>query len=382
MSTILINKKDEIVMRLVHYFITKENYTPIVVNGAKDEVWLENNDGPYRVIRINSNYIHNKEQYNFDLFKTRSIIKQIKKKTMSIKIPTLNILVDVNDGIDVSEDKEIKAINVKDINNFYQNDLVASYFPNISNEILDKKEGLDLIMNVSNDLNKKTNEENQRYEDIFRPKKPIVTYILMGICIIVFILMYVLGNGSEDNYTLLNFGANYGPLVKMGEYYRLITAAFIHIGAAHIIYNMYALYVFGKQLEGFLGRWKYIAVYFVSALTGCLLSLVFNPETISAGASGAIFGLLGSLLYFGYHYRVYLGSIILKQIVPLVIINLVYGFIQTGVDNFAHIGGLVGGILTTMALGIPNKGSKAERINGGIVLFIYIAFMVYMVFFR
>ena len=69
MSEVVINKKDEVVMKLVHYFVTKENYTPIVVTGAKDEIWLENQDGPYRIIRINSNYIHNDEQFDFDLFK-------------------------------------------------------------------------------------------------------------------------------------------------------------------------------------------------------------------------------------------------------------------------------------------------------------------------
>ena len=79
MSTILMNKKEEYVMKLVHYFVTEKNYTPIVVNGVKNEIWLENNDRPYKIVRINSNYIHNPEQYNYDLFKTKSIVKQIKK---------------------------------------------------------------------------------------------------------------------------------------------------------------------------------------------------------------------------------------------------------------------------------------------------------------
>ena len=91
METVSINNKDEIVMKLVHYFVTKCNYTPIVVNGVQNEVWLENLDGPYRIIRINSNYIHNKEQFNRDLFKIRNVVKQIKKKTLSFNINTLNI---------------------------------------------------------------------------------------------------------------------------------------------------------------------------------------------------------------------------------------------------------------------------------------------------
>ena len=90
MSEVVIQKKDDIVMRLIHYFITEKNYTPIVVRGVKDEVWLENDEGPYRIIRINSNYSHNKEQYDFDLFKVTNVCKQISKKTLTRKIKTLN----------------------------------------------------------------------------------------------------------------------------------------------------------------------------------------------------------------------------------------------------------------------------------------------------
>ena len=84
MSTMMMSKKDELIMRLVHYFITEENYSPIIVNGVKDEIWLENNKGPYKIIRINSNSIFNKEQLNFDTYKINSIVKQIKKNLCKI----------------------------------------------------------------------------------------------------------------------------------------------------------------------------------------------------------------------------------------------------------------------------------------------------------
>ena len=101
---------------------------------------------------------------------------------------------------------------------------------------------------------------------------------------------------------------------------------------------------------------------------------------MSIGASGAIFGIMGALIYFGYHYRVFLGNIVKTQIIPLVLLNLSLGFILTGVDNFAHIGGLIGGVLSTMALGIDNKSTKSEMINGWIILGIYCIFIVYLGF--
>ena len=91
MSVVVMDKKEELIMRLVHYFITEENYNPIVVNGVKDEIWLENREGPYYIIRINSNNIFNAEQLNFDHYKTENIMKQIKKKTFSFNVKTLNI---------------------------------------------------------------------------------------------------------------------------------------------------------------------------------------------------------------------------------------------------------------------------------------------------
>ena len=167
----------------------------------------------------------------------------------------------------------------------------------------------------------------------------------------------------------------------MGDYYRLISAAFMHANIAHLIFNMYALWIIGMQLESFIGKWRYLVVYLFSAISGSLLSVIVTPDAVSVGASGAIFGLLGALLYFGYHYRVYLGTVIKSQIIPLIVINLLLGFMVPGIDNAAHIGGLIGGALIMIGVGVKYKSSNFERINGLIVSAIYIGFLIYMAFF-
>ena len=193
--------------------------------------------------------------------------------------------------------------------------------------------------------------------------------------------MYIFGNGSSDNLTLIKFGANLDILtVGLGEYFRLITCSFLHIGIFHLLFNMYALYVIGSQAESFFGKIKYLIIYLFSAVSASLLSLMFSSNVISAGASGAIFGLMGALLYFGYHYRIYLGNVIKSQIIPIIVINLLFGFLVSGVDNAAHIGGLIGGFLMAMVLGVPEHNDKSSRINGMILLLIYLAFVIYMVF--
>ena len=117
MSTVVMSKKDELIMKLVHYFVTEQNYNPIIVNGAKDEIWLENIDGPYRVIRINSNSIINNEQLEYDELKIKSIVSQIKKKTFSFHVDTLNIFLNVDEDLKVeSLDKNITSAIIKNNN--------------------------------------------------------------------------------------------------------------------------------------------------------------------------------------------------------------------------------------------------------------------------
>lgn len=384
MNNSIVTQNDELVMKLLHYFITERGYNPIILHGAQNEIWLENLDQDYKIIRIVSNYIHNNEQLNFDLFRTKQIMKRIKRKTFSFNINALSIFINLGDNVNIEDNdlgNNIIGIKVNNFEDLSKYQPVLNVFPDINKESNYKEDGFNLFVKLTKEINEKNEQESKKAEDIFTQKTPVITYALIIINILVFLAMYILGKGSEDSITLLMFGANYAPLVKSGEYYRLITSAFLHIGLLHLIFNNYALYVIGSQLESFLGKVKFLIVYLVSALCGNLMSMLFSTG-ISAGASGAIFGLLGSILYFGYNYRIYLGNVLKSQIIPLIILNLAIGLLTPGIDNAAHIGGLLGGIGITMALGIKYKSSKFEKNNGWIITLIYIGFLIYMGFFR
>ena len=348
---VTMDKKDEMIMRLVHYFITEENYSPIVVNGVKDEIWLQNQEGPYKIIRINANYIHNKEQYEFDILKLRNVMRQVKRKTLSWSMNALNILLDVNEDVPLEENKNIASVALKN-GALIKSKKVLDIFPDINHKMLLNEKGLDLMIDVTNDINKKTDRENKVYESIFRPKKIVVTNILIALNVIAFFVVFALSGANLNVLNLLRYGALNSVLVQNGEFWRLITAGFLHGGIFHLIFNMYALYIIGTQIENFAGKWKFLAIYFCSMLTASLMSCVINPNSVSVGASGAIFGLLGALVYFGYHYRLYLGSVLRNQIIPLILFNLLLGFMVSGIDNAAHLGGLIGGLLISMALGV------------------------------
>ena len=376
MDEIIIKSDDLLVMNLINYFITEENYKPMIIHGINDEIWLENLDNNYKIVRIVSHHIHNKEQLDFDKFKLSKIVKQVKRKTLSFKVKVLSIYTDIEDEKILNND-DVLITKEKDINN----PKLVSAFPDIVEKTNRKEDGLEYFIKVTDNINKKNEKRNKIAEKIFSYKQPIVTYIIMAICIILFILMELSG-GSTNSQTLLKYGANLDVLVKNGEYYRLFTCIFLHIGIMHLLCNMYSLYIIGREVENLFGKIKYIIIFILSGIFGSIMSLAFTHNTISAGASGAIFGLLGALLYFGMHYRTYLGEAIKRSIIPIIVVNLIIGFFAEGIDLDAHIGGLVGGVLVAMMVGVPDKSKTKDIINGTILTIIYLIFISYLAFWR
>lgn len=372
-----INRKDALVMKLLHYFITEKNYSPVILQGVEDEIWLENLDGDYEIIRIVSNYIHNDEQINFDLFKTKRIASKIKKKTFSFHMNVLNIYTDLGDNVHLDKVNNMDCLYVYSEEDLKKYSLVEKYYPDIFNKMNFTDEGLQLFIKITSDINEKNKHEAEKAEDVFKKKKPIITYSLIALNIFIYLFSILLGSYDD----ILNSFCLYGPYIRdYNEYWRLITSGFLHGDIFHLLFNCYALYVIGSQLEGFMGKTKYIIIYMFSMLMGSIMSITFS-STPSIGASGAIFGLMGSLLYFGYHYRIYLGTTLKSQIIPLILVNLLYGGLVNGIDNFAHIGGLIGGALITMALGVKYKSNIRERTNGIIITIIFSCFMIYMALF-
>lgn len=372
MANVVIDKKDEIVMKLIHYFVTNEDYKPIIVNGVQNEVWLENLDNEVPLIRININYIHNNEQLEMDQRKAELIRKTIKKKTYSVKMSMLNILVNARDEVAPKEADNIESIVINKISDLKKNEFINEHYPNFKDKVNFKKSDAINLFEMTEELNNKTVNEDKKLAKVFMGNdKPVVTTILIVLNIIMFLL-------SVFDYSfVINTFANYYLNVKNGEVYRLITAAFVHANILHIFFNMYALYALGPQIEKFYGRKRYLLIYLGSALLGSLLSVVLT-NNVSVGASGAIFGLFGSMLYFGYKYRATLDGFLRSGIIPVIVINLLLGFMIPGIDVYGHIGGLLGGLVLSYAFGVVNKENKKDKINGLIIYVILVAVLFMM----
>lgn len=183
--------------------------------------------------------------------------------------------------------------------------------------------------------------------------QPRWSYVLIAINVVVFLAMTAFGllnglglSGSQSTQVLVLFGAQQNQLVAAGEFYRLFTSMFIHIGVIHLAFNTWALYVIGIGLERLYGPARYLVIYILSGLGGSLVSYVLAPANVSAGASGAIFGLIGAEIAFFYRHRKTFGQASQQQLRSLLMvagINLVFGFTFPGINNYAHIGGLLFG---------------------------------------
>jgi len=180
-----------------------------------------------------------------------------------------------------------------------------------------------------------------------------------------------------DYTKIIDLFANYYVNVKKGEIYRLITYSFVHANFLHLFFNMYALYYIGPQVEKYYGKMNYLIIYLGSALIGGLFTTVLT-SSVSVGASSSIFGLFSSMLYFGYKYRNVLDNFLRSGIIPVLILNLILGFMIPGIDVYGHIGGLIGGIVLSYTLGLPNKRKTKEIVNGLIITLILIAALSYM----
>ena len=373
---IMLDEKNVITMKLLHYFITEKNYNPIILQGVDNEIWLENLDEDCKVVRIVSNYIHNDEQFDFDVFKTKRILSKIKKKTFSFRLNVMSIFLSLGDNVteDINADPNLMCVKVTEEGDISKNQLVKKIFPDLSSKMKYSEEGVELFMKITGDINKHNKDDATRLEKVFKSKVPYVTYFLIAVNCIFFFVPLLLGQYDYIIDTL----CVHGPSIRAGQYYRLLTGIVLHGGFIHLFFNCYTLYVIGSQIESFLGKFKYLIIYLFSGLTGSLLSITLSGSVGSVGASGAIFGLMGALLYFGYYYRVYLGNVVKSQILPLIALNLIMGFFSEGVDNFAHIGGLIGGIIITMALGVKDKSSTFEKVNGWVIATIFLVFLGYM----
>ena len=211
-------------------------------------------------------------------------------------------------------------------------------------------------------------------------KPPLMTSIFLGLSILVYLFMIIVYGTSTDSRVLLQVGAKFNYLmINENQWWRLISAAFIHIGFTHLLLNGISIYFMGLELEPLLGKLRFSIIYLGAAIGGNLFSFAFNPLNISAGASTSIFGLFASFIGLGYLFP---QSKEIKarasNFMILIALNFINSLRNTDIDNWGHFGGALFGLLFTLLVCLPSKSDNKKRIY--ILLGILLAMVVLLLY--
>ncbi len=206
------------------------------------------------------------------------------------------------------------------------------------------------------------NEKQTDRMELRRVLQPVTTLIVI-MNLLVFLTLSVIGNTEDSSFMAAHGALTWDAIWNRREYYRLITSLFLHFGATHLFQNMLILMLTGSRLERAAGGIRYLLIYLGAGLTGSAASILFtlhNNADVAAGASGAIFGIMGGMICLILkdsfrREKVYIKEIGLTGIIFMVVCAASYGFFNSGIDNAAHLGGLAGGFILTMLLTISRS---------------------------
>ncbi|MBB2480132.1 rhomboid family intramembrane serine protease [Bacillus sp. APMAM] len=358
--------QDFLFWRLAYFFIVEKKYRLIQISEDYREIWLEDTSNKNaQIIRMLRYDLDWGNWLKRDAEHTCIQAEKLRKHFMKRSLNVLNIYVSTYPPVDDYQSvlKSPLAINkgktivynrlmestdvengIQQISNFVQQHISISLKDHYEEEDVQYLRDTVLTNAVS-----RTQEEQRLFDN----GKPLFTYILLGIQIIVFLLLEITG-GSSNIQNLIRFGAKYNPFIIEGQWWRFITPIFLHIGIIHLLMNSLALYYLGPTIERIYGRIRFLIIYLIAGFTGTLASFLFS-SSVSAGASGAIFGCFGALLYLGAIYPKLFFRTMGTNVIVVIIINLVFGYSVSGIDNFGHIGGLVGGFLAAAIVHFPKK---------------------------
>lgn len=378
--------------QLAYKLVNEEQYEMLHINPKSNEVWLEKQSRQSsKLIRIVQRGFDWKNHLKKDIASVFKRVKLMNKHFIGKEIDVSNIYVTEHEPVDswnelkqpmVMKDKKPIKMNVFYITNenrydeekrlLKQLDVGVVLDEDFPSEIVQKT----TVQQYKHILVNFLNEKNNQIKRTFSYGKARITFLLIFINLIIF-FMLELNGGSTNIETLVKYGAKYNPAIIAGEWWRIISSMFLHIGALHLFMNMLAIYYLGTAVERIYGSTRFVIIYFISGIIGGLTSFAFNTH-IAAGASGALFGLFGALLYFGVIHKQLFYQTMGKSVIFILLINLAFGFLVPQIDMGAHVGGLIGGFIAAAIASLPYQKHSVtlHRMLGVISFLIIIIFLV------
>jgi len=382
-----------IMYQLAYKLVKEDQYEMLHINSKTNEVWLEKQSRKVsKIIRFSHRGFDWKNHLKTDIARVFQRVKAMGKHFIGKDIEVYNVYITEHEPVDSWESlkkpmmlKDRKPVKMKV---FYVTDNnmteeqerllkqmdssvhLESHFPS---EIVQEQ----ALNKYKSQLTHLLNDKNAYAQRIFNFGKARLTYPLIIINILMFMILEMNG-GSTNIETLIEYGAKYNPAIVTGEWWRIITSMFLHIGALHLFMNMLAVYYLGTAVERIYGSFRFIIIYFLAGVVGSLTSFAFNDH-VAAGASGALFGLFGAFLYFGVVHKQLFFQTMGKSVIFILLINLVFGLLVPQIDMGAHLGGLIGGFIAASITSLPLKkqSTRLHAIIGIVAMIFLIGFLMW-----
>ncbi|WP_017728318.1 rhomboid family intramembrane serine protease [Halalkalibacterium ligniniphilum] len=376
--------------QLVHYFVTERHFRVLDMN--QKEVWLESEETKsrkvLRVIRTDIDWGNHLKQdassavTRFEALRRQLGLRQLEGENLYVTVfPPVDDWSDLREPTYADRKKKTKVYTSLLIQDEIEREKalmeVGERLHMSLPTFLEAYEDSEtLIREYRKEIKQAANARMKRERELFLYGKPIMTFVLLAMIGVMYALLERNG-GSTNLLTLIEFGAKYNPAIIEGEWWRFFSSMFLHIGFLHLFMNSLALFYLGGTVERIYGTSRFILIYFTAGLFGSIASFAFN-EQVAAGASGAIFGCFGALLYFGTIYRKLFLRTMGMNLLVILGINLAFGFAIPVIDNGAHIGGLIGGYLASSIVHLPNHKGRARQVAMlGVTLFLTAALYVF-----
>jgi rhomboid protease GluP len=375
------------VYKLAYQLVTDNQYEVLYIDSDHHEIWLEKYDNKVsKVIRLASKGFAWKNHLKRDIAIVFQKAKSMKTLLIGKQVELYNVYVSSDTPIDDWEMfKKPIQLNEKNpikMHVFYlcegdfatektrfeqEINVPAMAVPQEEAEEVQKEKIIEYQTYLKDTLQTKQTET----KEVLTFGKPFFTYILLVINVFIFLLLEWNG-GSTETETLIQYGAKYNPDILDGQWWRLVSSMFLHIGFIHLFMNMLAVFYLGVTVERIFGSWRFIIIYFMAGIGGSLTSFAFTTN-VSAGASGALFGLFGALLFFGLKYKRIFFQTMGSGILLLIGINIVFGFTVQQIDMGAHLGGLVAGFFAASIVHLPKKKNYLLQF---IALIVYVVLII------
>lgn len=378
--------------KIVEHYALKKQFRVLALYNT--QVWLEDDTvKPRRVIRIVLSEVdwanrlkrdigHAKQQFN-TIYKQLGVWEIQGENVYVMSLPPVDSWEETMEPFTIGNRKgKIRNIALHTDTDTYneiteqtlENDGLPPFEPLDSHEAMEQE-----ILRIHENVKRTTVGRQTKERQTLFFGKPRVIYALLISILIMYSVLEANG-GSTNIETLIDFGAKYNPLIVEGEWWRLFSAMFLHIGFFHLLMNGMALYFLGSAVEQLFGSIRFLVIYFMAGLFGSAVSFAFT-DSLSAGASGALFGCFGALLYFGIKQPSLFFRTLGRSVIVLLIINFFLGFIVPGIDIGAHGGGLVGGFLAAAAVRMPKETRKTNVLWSLSALAGYIVLAASLLFF-